>query len=734
MSNAIDYLVSSCGNFMWEIKTTDFVAKSDTGYFIDTSSGSVSATLPSTASIGDQIYFVDSTGSFSDADKVVILNNGHNIMGKFDVMEITEKYMSIYLVYADTTKGWVIADGKGCDEDPNGGEITVDTTIFLAPSASAYSPTGIIGSDVTGDGSIDAPFYSIKRAAEYLENYRIKVGTYVTIRGLPGKYQYNDSHSIKINHKDTKYIKIQFDTFNTGYYHETTMTDDAISVSNQTDYDLITFTVNDIGTGFYQIQAGDYIKILTDSPLKTAYYNATWNGYFEVESVDTANNKVTIKYPTHRLSNKNYYIIPSTKNSSYNIYIYKLSTHVYTSHTSGYLIYSEYGLGSIQINASSINNVNLLYIYDGVINDVIINANNFEYALKAYNLTIKFIISAYENRMSSFTACHIGMDITDGVINGNGICSMLCYHGIHLTKSVFEHWISYGFRMSITNCIIGIYLDSSSFEYNKDTSKSYMVCIYGCYDGVYLMNNSLWYSCSNIFNYNYVGFSSSHSESKFYGGAFDDNTYSTLFQNNSSDGIRLSNNSKLHYIYTLCRYNGNNGISCDNSVITCNISSWNNGYFSIRDNNGSGIYAIKDSYIQLTNTYIYNNSNYGVYMEHSKFECYTSHILNNDYYGIRLNYESNGFLYNVNIQNNSYGINVYNDSNIYMINTDGSTYILDNNTNYEVYALDNSTATIRLQNTLSTTNDFFPAANTAPTYDYQSYTRAGAYILYRDES
>ena len=62
-------------------KTSPFTAVSKVGYFIDTSSGSVTVTLPSSPSAGDIVAFADYTQTFC-TNSVTLCRNGSKIGGE----------------------------------------------------------------------------------------------------------------------------------------------------------------------------------------------------------------------------------------------------------------------------------------------------------------------------------------------------------------------------------------------------------------------------------------------------------------------------------------------------------------------------------------------------------------------------------------------------------------------------------------------------------------------------
>ncbi len=96
-------------DFVWEIKTSAFNAAASRGYFIDTASAAVTATLPSSATLGDTIRFVDHTGSF-DNNNLTIARNGHKIQGATSDMTVATERAGLALVYVNAAQGWVLQE------------------------------------------------------------------------------------------------------------------------------------------------------------------------------------------------------------------------------------------------------------------------------------------------------------------------------------------------------------------------------------------------------------------------------------------------------------------------------------------------------------------------------------------------------------------------------------------------------------------------------------------------
>ena len=91
------------------IKTGDFTAVSGEGYFIDTSSGTITMTLPSSPSAGDIVSFKDYANTF-DNNALTVGRNGSNINGLGVNGLVSEEGIAVTIVYADATKGWLVTE------------------------------------------------------------------------------------------------------------------------------------------------------------------------------------------------------------------------------------------------------------------------------------------------------------------------------------------------------------------------------------------------------------------------------------------------------------------------------------------------------------------------------------------------------------------------------------------------------------------------------------------------
>jgi hypothetical protein len=79
------------------------------GYPINTTSNACTVTLPSSASVGDQVQIVDYAGTF--ATNNITLTSSLNIEGGTDDKLLTTNREGVIITYVDVTQGWVATTG-----------------------------------------------------------------------------------------------------------------------------------------------------------------------------------------------------------------------------------------------------------------------------------------------------------------------------------------------------------------------------------------------------------------------------------------------------------------------------------------------------------------------------------------------------------------------------------------------------------------------------------------------
>lgn len=100
----------SAGVTPWQaVCTSAFTATAGLCYFVNTTSAAITATLPASASLGDEIHFKDYNDTF-DTNNLTIGRNSHNIEGSAADLTVATEGAGFTLVYVDSTKGWLLKD------------------------------------------------------------------------------------------------------------------------------------------------------------------------------------------------------------------------------------------------------------------------------------------------------------------------------------------------------------------------------------------------------------------------------------------------------------------------------------------------------------------------------------------------------------------------------------------------------------------------------------------------
>ena len=96
------------GGESWQtVKTSGFTAVASEGYFINTTSVAITATLPASPSLGDFITFIDYAGTF-DTNNLTIARNGNPIQGAASDLTVSVERAAFTLVFVDDTQGWLL--------------------------------------------------------------------------------------------------------------------------------------------------------------------------------------------------------------------------------------------------------------------------------------------------------------------------------------------------------------------------------------------------------------------------------------------------------------------------------------------------------------------------------------------------------------------------------------------------------------------------------------------------
>jgi len=148
-------------NWQSAIKTSDFTAVSGEGYFVDTTSGAITVTLPASPSEGAIVAIKDYAGTFG-TNNLTIARNSSNIQGSANDSLIETNRASVVLVFADSTKGWLYTNESNVGDNifqpfvvATGGTITTsgDFKIHTFTSSGTFTVTN--AGDPGGSTTVD---------------------------------------------------------------------------------------------------------------------------------------------------------------------------------------------------------------------------------------------------------------------------------------------------------------------------------------------------------------------------------------------------------------------------------------------------------------------------------------------------------------------------------------------------------------------------------------------------
>jgi len=146
VSKALGTSVTIGVNVDWQsVITSNTTMVAGRGYFVNTTDGAISMTLPSSAVIGDTIAIKDYAATFA-SNNLTILRNGHNIQGAANNSVISTARASLHLVYVDATKGWLYTDEHNVAD--------LEKNIFVAATGGTVATSGDFKIHTfTGDGN-----------------------------------------------------------------------------------------------------------------------------------------------------------------------------------------------------------------------------------------------------------------------------------------------------------------------------------------------------------------------------------------------------------------------------------------------------------------------------------------------------------------------------------------------------------------------------------------------------
>jgi len=93
--------------FTYSVQAGSFSAVIFGGYFVNTSGGVVTATLPASPAVGDSIRFLDVAKTF-DTNAFTVARNGKLIQGDAENLTVNSESAAFELIFSGDTYGWRI--------------------------------------------------------------------------------------------------------------------------------------------------------------------------------------------------------------------------------------------------------------------------------------------------------------------------------------------------------------------------------------------------------------------------------------------------------------------------------------------------------------------------------------------------------------------------------------------------------------------------------------------------
>ncbi len=94
----------------WQaVVTSNTTMVAGRGYFVNTSSGAITMTLPSSATRGDEVHIIDYGATF-DTNNCTVGRNSHKIRGASSDLTVATERAAFTLVYVDSTQGWLLKE------------------------------------------------------------------------------------------------------------------------------------------------------------------------------------------------------------------------------------------------------------------------------------------------------------------------------------------------------------------------------------------------------------------------------------------------------------------------------------------------------------------------------------------------------------------------------------------------------------------------------------------------
>lgn len=133
---------SASGALTWDtVKTSSFTAVAGYGYLVNTTSSTITVTLPASPSIGQTVVIVDYAGTAA-TNNITIAGNGANINASSANAVIQTNRTGLTLVYIDSTQGWLSQSNVYSGNPPFNRQYLISYLVIAGGGGGGYSAGG----------------------------------------------------------------------------------------------------------------------------------------------------------------------------------------------------------------------------------------------------------------------------------------------------------------------------------------------------------------------------------------------------------------------------------------------------------------------------------------------------------------------------------------------------------------------------------------------------------------
>ena len=166
------------GSASWTttVKTGDFTAVAGEGYFVDTTSNTVTVNLPA-GTAGAVVAIKDYANTFDSNEVILVQNGSDKIGGSTDNKTLTTEGIAVTLIFIDSTQGWLVTDdGLQSSVKPQSVRINYLVVAGGGGGGSTWSPNVTSGAG-GGAGGLLTNFGGTPLTLTNGTTYTITVGT-----------------------------------------------------------------------------------------------------------------------------------------------------------------------------------------------------------------------------------------------------------------------------------------------------------------------------------------------------------------------------------------------------------------------------------------------------------------------------------------------------------------------------------------------------------------------------